>query len=324
MLDNLIFSVNTVLPLCFFVFLGAFLRHKKMFSPEFFSEVDRFVFKIALPCMVFLDVLECDVSQLTDFSLIGFSVIGVTLSVLVLFLTVPLFIKDKARQGAFIQGVYRSNFAVLGVSLAGGLTGDAGLAAMAVVMPFAIVLFNGYAVITLSVFTERENKKGAREVAFTVAKNIVTNPLIIAPAIALVFVLVRETLSFELPTVVTTVTERLSDTVYALALVSLGASMTKESFGDGKLKTALVASVLKTVVLPVVAVTIAALMGFTGARICVVFVLFGAPSAISSYIMAKNMKSDAELAGQILLVSTVMSLLTIFVGVFVMRTLSLI
>lgn len=324
MLDNLIFSLNTVLPLCFFVLLGAILRHKRMFSPEFFSDVDRFVFKIALPCMVFLDVLECDVSQLTDFSLIGFAVAGVTLSVLVLSLTVPIFIKDKARQGAFIQGVYRSNFAVLGVSLAGGLTGDEGLAAMAVVMPFAIVLFNGYAVITLSVFTERENKKSAREVTLTVAKNIVTNPLIIATAIALVFILVRETLSFELPEVVTGITGRLSDTVYALALISLGASMTKESFGDGKLKTALVASVLKTVVLPVIAVTVAALMGFTGARICVVFVLFGAPSAISSYIMAKNMKSDAELAGQILLVSTVMSLLTIFVGVFVMRTLALI
>ncbi len=324
MLENLLFSVNIVLPLCFFVFLGAILRHKRMFSSEFFAEIDRFVFKIALPSMVFLDVLECDVSELTDFSLIGFAVVGVTLTVAVLFLTVPIFIKDKARQGAFIQGVYRSNFAVLGVSLAGALAGDAGLVAMAIVMPFAIVMFNGYAVVTLSVFTERENRKGAGEVTVTVLKNIVTNPLIIATAIALAFILLRETLDFELPEVVLSVTDRLSDTVYALALISLGASMTKESFGDGKLKLALAGSFLKTVVLPAIAVTVAAILGFTGARICVIFVLFGAPTAISSYIMAKNMKSDAELAGQILLVSTVMSLLTIFIGVFIMKSLSLI
>ncbi len=324
MLENLLFSVNTVLPLCFFVLLGTVLRRKKMFSPEFFSEIDRFVFKIALPCMVFLDVLECDVSDLTDFGLIGFAVIGVTLTVAVLFVTVPLFIKDKARQGAFIQGVYRSNFAVLGVSLAGGLAGDAGLTAMAIVMPFAIVLFNGYAVITLSIFTERENRKSAKEVTLTVMRNIVTNPLIIATVAALFLIVLREQLGFELPTVATSIASRLSDTVYALALISLGASMTKESFGDGKLKIAFVASALKTVMLPVIAVTVAALMGFTGARICVIFVLFGAPSAISSYIMAKNMKSDAELAGQILLVSTVMSLLTIFVGVFIMKSLALI
>lgn len=324
MLDNLIFSVNTVLPLCFFVLMGILLRKKKVFTPEFFSEVDVFVFKIALPCMVFIDVLECDVSQLTDFGLIGFSVIGVTATVALLFVTVPLIVKDKRRSGAVIQGIYRSNFAVLGVSLAGGIAGDAGLSAMAVVMPFAIVLFNGFAVLTLSVFAPDEEKKAPAEIAKTIVLNVIKNPLIIATVFALFFILVRETLSFELPTLVTGIAQRLSDTVYAMALISLGASMTPESFGDGKLKIAVTASVIKTVVLPTVAVTVAALLGFTGARICVVFVLFGAPSAISSYIMAKNMKSDAELAGQILLISTVMSLFTIFLGVFIMKTLALI
>lgn len=324
MLDNLIFSVNTVLPLCFFVLLGVFLRNKKMFTQEFFSGVDKFVFKLALPCMIFLDVLECDVSQLTDVSLISFVVIGITLSVAVLYVTVPLFVKEKARQGAFIQGVYRSNFAVLGVSLAGGLAGDDGLAAIAVAMPFTIVLFNAYAVVTLSVFTERENRQSAKAVVLTVLKDIISNPLIIATATALIFMMIRENFGFELPTAALSIAERLADTVYAMAMISLGASMTKESFGDGKLKTAIVAAALKTVVLPAVAVTVAALLGFTGARICVVFVLFGAPSAISSYIMAKNMKSDAELAGQILLVSTIMSLGTIFAGVFILKTIGLI
>lgn len=324
MLENLIFSVNTVLPLCFFVMLGVFLRRKQMFSPEFFAGIDKFVFKIALPAMIFLDVLECDVSQLKDGELITFVVVGITLSVAILFLTVPLFLKDKSRQGAFIQGVYRSNFAVLGVSLAGGIAGNDGLAAIAVAMPFTIVLFNSYAVVTLSVFTERENRQSPKAVILTVAKEIITNPLIIATVAALLLILVRETAGFELPTAVISITERLSDTVYAMSMISLGASMTKESFGDGKLKTAIFAASLKTIVLPAIAVTIAALVGFTGARICVVFVLFGAPSAISSYIMAKNMKGDAELAGQILLVSTIMSLGTIFVGVFILKSLGLI
>lgn len=191
-------------------------------------------------------------------------------------------------------------------------------------MPFTIVLFNAYAVVTLSVFTERENRQSAKSVVTTVMKDIVSNPLIIATVIALFFMLLRENLGFELPTTVLSIAERLSDTVYAMAMISLGASMTKESFGDGKLKTAIIAATLKTVVLPAIAVSVAALIGFTDARICVVFVLFGAPSAISSYIMAKNMKSDAELAGQILLVSTIMSLGTIFVGVFILKTVGLI
>ncbi len=324
MLENLMFSVNIVLPMCFFVLFGYVLKRKKFFSDSVFPEFDKFVFKIALPCMIFLNVLECDVSQLTDFGLIGFAVIGVTLSVILLILLVPLFEKKQSRRGAIVQGIYRSNFAVLGVPLAEGLAGEDGLIAMAVVMPFAILLFNAYAVISLSIFAPDNEKKSAGGVAKTVLKNIVTNPLIIGTAIALILVLLRETVNFATPAIITTVTGKLSDTVYALSLISLGASMTAESFGDGKLRTAVIASLCKTVVLPTVAVTTAALMGFRGARICVLFVLFGAPAAISSYIMAKSMKSDAELAGQILLVSTIMSMATIFIGVFILKTLSLI
>ncbi len=324
MLDNLIFSVNQVLPLCFFVFMGAVLRKNKLFKDDFFPQIDTFVFKISLPCMVFLDVLECDVSQLTDFKLIGFSVIGVVVIVTLLCLIVPKVIKDRGRCGAVIQGAYRSNFAVLGVSLADGLAGDDGVAAMAVVMPFAIVLFNGFAVLILSAFAPEDEKKTTGEAILSAAENVIKNPLIIAAMAALLLIVVRELFSFELPQAAITVTSKLSDTVYALALISLGASMTPESFKDGKIKAAFAASLLKTVVFPLIAVTIAALIGFRGARICVIFVLFGAPAAISSYIMAKNMKSDADLAGQILLLSTIMSMFTIFLGVFIMRTLNLI
>ncbi len=324
MLDNLIFSVNQVLPLCFFVFMGVVLRNKGFFKEDVFPQIDAFVFKIALPCMIFLEVLDCDVSQLTDFKLIGFSVIGVILAVVLLWVFVPMIIKDRGRCGAVIQGSYRSNFAVLGVSLAGGLAGDEGVAAMAVVMPFAIVLFNGFAVLILSAFAPEEEKKSTGSAIVSAVVNVIKNPLIIAAMAALLLIAVRELFSIELPQVAITVASKLSDTVYALSLISLGASMTPESFKEGKLKTAVFASLIKTVVFPLIAVTVAALIGFRGARICVIFVLFGAPAAISSYIMAKNMKSDAELAGQILLVSTVMSMLTIFMGVFIMRTLNLI
>lgn len=310
--------------MCVFVLLGLILKKKKFFSDEAFAQIDRFVFKIALPAMVFLDVLECDVSQLTDFGLIGFSVVGITLSVVVLMIFVPIFEKKQERRGAIIQGIYRANFAVLGVSVASGIYGDEGVRTMAVVMPFAIVLFNAYAVIVLSLYVEKENKKSPIEIAKTVGKNIITNPLIIATVLALVLIFFREILHIKTPSLVTSVAGRLSDTVYALSLLGLGASLTKESFGSGRLKTAVISSVMKTVVLPLIMVTIAALMGFRDARLCVLFMLFGAPTALSSYIMAKNMKSDAELAGQILLVSTVMSMGTIFVGVFVMKTLGLI
>jgi predicted permease len=108
-----------------------------------------------------------------------------------------------------------------------------------------------------------------------------------------------------------------------MAVISLGAGITKEGF-RGKISTAVVASICKTIIVPAIAITTAAALGFRGERIIAVFILFGAPTAITSYIMAKNMKSDAELAGQILLVSTAMCLFTLFAIIFIIKTAGLI
>ena len=52
--------------------------------------------------------------------------------------------------------------------------------------------------------------------------------------------------------------------------------------------------------------------------------MFSGPAAVSSYIMAKNMESDYQLAGQILLLSTLVCILTLFLGVFLLKYLALI
>ncbi|MBQ3126757.1 MAG: AEC family transporter [Clostridia bacterium] len=80
------------------------------------------------------------------------------------------------------------------------------------------------------------------------------------------------------------------------------------------------ASLIKTIALPIVFLTIGILLGFRGIELSVILILFGAPAAVSSYIMAKNMKSDHELAGQILLWTTLLCLITFFSGVFFLKT----
>ncbi len=328
MWQNFLFSFNAGFPLLFFVLLGYLLEKRKFFGEGFFPQADKFIFNIALPCMIFSSVYDCDISDLSDYGLIGFTVIGITAVVVVLFIIVPLTVRDNSKRGALIQGIYRSNFAIFGIPLVESIAGDEGVAAIAVAMPFTMILFNAYAVITLSVFRDDRKSTEPKAVIAQILKNIVTNPLIIATVLALCLLLLEGETGFELPEFVSTPITWLSNSVSALALMSLGSSLVSKGTSSGenksRLRLAVVGAFAKTVLLPAVMVTIAALLGFRGARLSVIFVLFGAPTAVASYIMAKNMKSDADLAGQILVISTVMSLVTMFIGVFIIKTLGLI
>ena len=225
MAESFIYSLNVVLPLFVIVVLGFILGRCRFLTPEFLAVSEKFVFKIALPAMLFLEVAESNISETLDVPLILFCCGGIAASFLLLCAAVPLFVKDNDKRGAFIQGVYRSNFAILGVPLAENMFGEEGVKVIAIVMPFAIVMFNVFAVIVLSMFAPADKKKTSAELAREIIKNIVTNPLIIAVVLAIPFMLT----SVEIPLFAGKSLRYLSNTTFSLALMSLGANFTAKS-----------------------------------------------------------------------------------------------
>lgn len=318
MLNNLLYSVNAVVPIFVIVLLGRILKSAKFLSAQFFAESEKFVFKVALPCMLFLEVASADPDTAFDGKLILYCVCGIIGTFLTLTLLIPLFLKDNAKRGSFIQGVYRSNFAILGVPLATNMFGDSGARTIAMVMPFTIFLFNALAVIVLSVFAPQEKKLPTGALLWKIVKNVITNPLIIAVILGIPFML-----GLPMPTIMTKSVTYLSNATMALSLMALGANCSKESI-QGKFRLSLSAALLKTTAMPLVMVTIAVLLGFRNEQLGTVLILFGAPTAISSYIMAKGMGADHELAGQIILFSTLLCVLTLFLFIFLLRTFALI
>lgn len=320
MLDNLIFSINAILPVFIMVILGWLLKNKNFLPKSFFSHADKFVFKIALPCNLFIGILAGDPEKLRQaLPLIAFCVVGITALFLLAWVFVPIFIKDNAKRGAFIQGVYRGNFAILGLPIAENLFGEIGSTTVAVVMPAAIMLVNIYAVIILTVYAPGDVKKPPLKTAADICLSIVKNPLIISVFVGLVFML----LGIDLPKFVTKTVTELSDTVFALALMSLGAGFSFEAL-KGRVVTSMIGALVKTAVAPLVAVSVAVALGFRSVELGVILIFFGAPTAVSSYIMAKNMKSDYEMASQILLISTLLCMFTLFVGIFILKSYQLI
>ncbi len=319
MVGNLIYSINAILPIFLLVVLGFILRKSGKVDEKFTETADWLVFKIALPVMLFLEIATGSLHRDIDRKLIVYLVISVTAVFFLVSLLCALFMKDKSKRGAFVQGACRSNFAILGVPLAVNMFGEAGGQAIAFAMPFIILMFNGYSVILLSVFSDGEGKRSGKSTALAILKDVVTNPLILAVAAGLPFMFFE----ISLPAAADKTLTYLSALATPLALISLGANFKTESL-KGRVGYAVLGAVIKTVLLPVVAVTVAVCIGLRGPSLGVVLICFGAPSAVSSYIMAKKMGNDYDLAAQILLLSTMLCVLTVFIGIFILKTLSFI
>ena len=326
MLDNIIFSVNAVVPLVILIFLGFCLKQEKLKlfkePKDFFNQVDRFVFHVAFPIYIFNELSKAEIEDLFNIYLVVYCVSGILISVFLSNLIVPLFIKSRPTRGAFIQGIFRSNFAMLGVPLAGNLFGDLGLRTAALVLPFPVVMFNTISVIVLAVNADSSDTPVNQNTVSNVKKiilGIITNPLIIGIVTALPFMLLK----ISLPTALQKSINYGANMATPLALISLGAGIDLKVLKN-KVKLSFVASLIKTTVCPLLFVVPAVLLGFRDAALVVIFVLFGAPTAVSSYIMAKNMKSDYELAGQIVVLTTVICPVTVFTGSFILKSLGLI
>lgn len=322
MFDNLILSLNTVTPVLILTLLGMLMKKIKLLPDSFYSGADKFVFDIALPALIFVQIVGADMSGGGDFMRLPvFTMVMLVCTCTAFSVITHLTVKDPARVGASVQGMFRSNSSILGVVFitniyAGTPESPAALAGYAITMPFVILMYNVLSVIVLTIFMPTEEGEEKKKINIgKILLNTIKNPLIIAVLLGLPFMF----FGIKLPTVINTSVNYLANSATALALISLGAGFSFETL-KGNITLATVTSVVKTVIHPILGVAAAYLLGFRGNELLITFIVFGTPSAVSSYIMAKNMKSDYELAGQILLLSTLMCILTIFLGVFLMKT----
>ena len=321
MLDNLILSLNTVTPVLILTLLGMFMKKIKLLPDSFYAAADKYVFNLALAALIFKQIVDADLGSGGEaMKLPIFTSIMLVITCTFFSVVTHFTVKDPARVGASVQGMFRSNSSILGVVFitniyAGTAEGSAALAGYAITMPFVILMYNVLSVIVLTVFMPTEDGEEKKINIGKILLNTIKNPLIIAVLLGLPFMI----FGIKLPTIAYTSVKYVADSATALALISLGAGFSFETL-KGNITLATIVSVVKTVIHPIMGVAAAYLCGFRGNELLITFIVFGTPSAVSSYIMAKNMKSDYELAGQILLLSTLFCIVTIFIGVFLMST----
>lgn len=316
-MDVLIFSLNTVIPLVLVVASGFFLKKIHLIDDDFIKKASTLCFKYALPVQLFQNIRSAPFSDTFDPKLVIYVVLGILALCGLLCLIVPRFIKRRGTCGAFIQGVFRSNFLILGLPLTISMFGEDKTAYLSMLMPFVIITFNFLAVIVLTFFSDNaDNKKpDLKSVAIGIAKN----PLIIASALGMVFSI----FAIPLPQMIESTLDTIGKLATPLALVVLGGQFEPKNL-KGSINLCLIVSLLRLVVVPGIFVSGAVFMGYRNEILGAILILFGTPSAVSGYIMSKNMNNDHELSGQIVVLTTALSAFTIFVGTFILKKYSLI
>ena len=327
MTDAFLFAAEAVLPIVLLIVLGYVLKRRGMLTKPFLDVGNKLTFRVLLPVMLFCNVYK--IQRLSDVNA-AFVLYGIGAVFLLFLLAIAVccaFTKDNAKRGALIQAVFRSNYAIIGIPLAASLFGDKGAAAAGVMSAFCVPTFNILGVTTLVIFNGSEEKQKAD--VKKILLGIVKNPLIIGTVTGLAVLGIREIfvktgISFRLSdvTVLFKTLENIKSICTPLALIVLGGKF--EFSAVSRLRREIIfGTLVRTVAVPVIGLGTALLlkntMSLSGEHFATYMGVFATPVAVASAIMAKEMGADDELAGQLVVWTSLVSTVTIFIYVTALR-----
>lgn len=333
LLHILITAINAIFPIVLLMVLGYCLHNSGFLSDDFVSTGSKLGFRVLLPTMLFLNTYKIESFSSIPWDVVIYSVLMVAVLFCIGFLTIPFFTQDPKRKGVILQSVFRSNTAVIGVTLAGALGGDGAIAVAAIVTSFSLPLLNILAVVALSIYTGegdmRSNLKG-------ILKKISRNPLIIGILLGLCCLGIRtaeESLFGYIPFTLKdnvkflyTAISNVAGIASPLALIVLGGQFQFQAAANMK-REIVAGTVWRIIVAPIIALGLAYLLStYTSLLHCAsqdypaLIALFGTPTAVSSAIMAGQMGNDEQLATQLVVWTSVCSIATLFLTICILMS----
>ncbi len=322
MLNNLLFCLNATIPVFLLMILGLLFMKLHIFDDIFVKKLNAFVFKVALPVLVFYDLCKEDFYAVWDTRYVLFCFFATLLSI-GLTVAISFTLRDKSVQGEFIQVAYRSSAAIMGVALVQNLYGDSGMTPLMIVG--SVPLYNIFAVIVLSVFQpqtgpqscQRSHNSARGQLAAT-AKGIVTNPILIGVLAGLVWSL----LQIPLPPVADKTLESVAWVATPLGLMAMGAAFDIKKALSG-IRTAGLGAFIKLIGLGCIFLPVAVALGFTGDKLAAALIMCGSPTTVSCYVMAKNMGHEGTLTSSTVMLTTFFSAFTLTGWLFLLKSLGL-
>ena len=325
MYETFLYALRAILPILLLIAVGFFVRRVGPWDGKFYKSLNKLGFHVFMPLNLFCNIYEIESLSEVNWPLV-LVVLGGILLCLVLGVAVARFLARRDQRGVMVQATFRSNQAILGLPVAQALGGESAMAFASVVSGLTVPVFNVLAVLVLVFYSGNREKKPS---VGSMVKKIVTNPLIIGSAVAIVFVALRQLgvvpawlMRDRLPSVYKVVKD-LGKMASPIMLFVLGASLDFKATGR-LLPQITLGAVLRLVVSPALVIGLCLLLreplGVTTVEMPSLVAVFASPVAVSSAVMVQEIGGDDQLASQLVVWTSAMSMATIFGIVFLLRT----
>ena len=301
-MSNLMFCLNATMPIFLTTMLGYAFRKWHIMDGSFVDKMNSFVFKVALPVLVFQDLATVDFFEAWDWKFVVFCFLATLISITAVTL-LSFLLKDKSLQGEFIQASYRSSAAIFGIAFIQNIYGEAGMGPLMIVA--SVPLYNIMAVVVLTVMRPERGRVNGALIRKTL-HGIITNPIIVGILTGVVW----SVLKLPMPVILEKTVKNVAVLATPLGLMAMGASIEfKGAFEN--MRPVILAVLLKLVILAGVFLPIAVTLGFRTEKLIAILVMLGSATTVSSYVMARNMGHKGVLTSSVVMLTTLLSAFTL-------------
>ena len=306
-MENLVFSLNATVPIFLMMVLGMLFRKLGWMDEEFAAKMNKFVFLIPLPVLLFGDLAKVDFKEVWNIKFVIFCFV-VTFICITIAALVSCIWKDRSIQGEFIQASYRSSAALLGIAFIQNIYGNAGMAPLMIIGS-----------VPLLSFFHPERKAIDKAVWIKTLKGIVTNPIIIGIVAGLIW----SACKIPMPVILNKTVTSIGGMSTPMGLMAMGATFDFRK-ALGKIKPAVTATIMKLIVFVAIFLPIAVKLGFRQEELIAILVMLGSATTVSSFVMAKNMGHEGVLSSSVVMLTTLFSAFTLTGWLYVLKAFQLV
>lgn len=307
--ELLFLSLSVTGPICLMLVLGIVFKRIQFINDNFIEVSSKLVFRVSLPIMLFMGIVTSDHDFSLAYGFIVFSAIASIAFFLLSTIAAYLAFPKSGNQGVIVQGSYRANTAIIGIAYITNAYGGSGLATASLYVAVTTFIYNVQAILCLSPKHNQRQMNLIKPMLIMLLKN----PLVIAIILGFIVVL----LDIKIPEIAITVSNYCAQMSLPLALICTGGSLNLKAMGQSGAEI-WYASGFKLVLAPLVFTGAAYLWGFREIELAIVFFMNASPVAATSYIMARAMGRDEAMAANIVALTTILSTITVSLGLLVL------
>lgn len=314
-MENLIFSLNATIPVFLMMILGMIFRKIGLFDEVFITKMNKFVFVVALPALLFEDISSANFYEAWDTTYVLYCFMATLFSIIISFIiSIPF--KQQVSQGEFVQAAYRSSAAIIGMAFVQNIYGDYGMASLMIIG--TVPLYNIMAVIVLALLKPGQNKLTLPLMKKTL-KGIITNPIILGIIVGAIWSLLK----IPTPLIVHKTVSLLAVLATPMGLMAMGAAFKFQGFNQN-IKPIITCSIMKLIGFVIIFMPLAIYLGFTESKLVAALIMLGSATTVSCYIMARNMGHDGNLTAGTVMLTTLGSALSLTFWLYVLKCMNLV